>query len=63
MQANSEYPDLTPRSAAYGLGLHCSHMSHKKDARLIWVKLHSCIFRGVSSLICVLVLCFTSWRI
>ena len=27
-----------PRSAASGLGLHCLDMSHKKDARLIWVK-------------------------
>ena len=26
-----------PRSAASDLGLHCFHMSHKKDARLIWV--------------------------
>ena len=27
-----------PRSAASDLGLHCLHMSHKKDTRLIWVK-------------------------
>ena len=27
-----------PRSAASGLGLHGWPMSHKKDARLIWVK-------------------------
>ena len=26
-----------PRSAASDLGLHCFPMSHKKDARLIWV--------------------------
>ena len=25
------------RSAASDLGLHCKHMSYKKDARLIWV--------------------------
>ena len=25
-------------NAASGLGLHCLPMSHKKDARLIWVK-------------------------
>ena len=31
-------PDQTPRSAASGLVLHCLPMSHKKDARLIWVK-------------------------
>ena len=27
-----------PRSVAFDLGLHCLFMSHKKDARLIWVK-------------------------
>ena len=27
-----------PHSAASDLGLHCLHMSYKKDARLIWVK-------------------------
>ena len=32
---NSEDPD----SAASDLGLHCSRMSQKKDASLIWVKL------------------------
>ena len=26
-----------PRSAASDLGLHCFPMSHKKDARLLWV--------------------------
>ena len=31
--------DVTPRFAASHLGLFCLHMSHKKDARLIWVKL------------------------
>ena len=25
-----------PRSAASDLGLHCFHMSHKKDARLVY---------------------------
>ena len=33
-------PDQTPRTVASDLGLHCSPMSHKKDARLIWVKLY-----------------------
>ena len=33
-----ETHDQMPRSAASGLGLHCLPMSHKKDARLIWVK-------------------------
>ena len=32
-------PDLTPRSLASGLVLHCLHMSHKKDARLKWIYL------------------------
>ena len=27
-----------PHFAASDLGLHCLHMSHKKDIRLIWVK-------------------------
>ena len=31
--------DQTARSAASVLGLHCLYMSHKKDARLIWLKL------------------------
>ena len=35
--ANSGDPDQTPHSAASDLGLHCLHMSHKKDVRLIWV--------------------------
>ena len=26
-----------PLSVASDLGLHCLHMSHKKDTRLIWV--------------------------
>ena len=29
--------DQTPRSAASNQALHCLHMSHKSDARLIWV--------------------------
>ena len=38
LQANSAEPDQTPRSAASDMVLHCLSMSHKKDARLIWVK-------------------------
>ena len=38
MQANSGDPDQTPHSVASDLGLHCLPMSHKKDARHIWVK-------------------------
>ena len=30
-------PDGTPRFAASHLGLFCLPMSHKKDARLLWV--------------------------
>ena len=35
---NSGGPDQTPRFAASDLTLYCLPMSHKKDARLIWVK-------------------------
>ena len=38
MSANSIAPDGTLRFAASNLGLFCLPMSHKKDARLIWVK-------------------------
>ena len=37
--ANRIAPDGTPPFAASHLGLFCLPMSHKKDARLIWVKL------------------------
>ena len=30
-------PDQMPHSAPSDLDLHCFPMSHKKDARLIWV--------------------------
>ena len=30
-------PDQAPQNVASALGLHCLRMSHKKDARLIWV--------------------------
>ena len=39
MLANSGDPDQTPRCAASDLGLHCLPLSHKKDARVIWVEL------------------------
>ena len=32
--------DQTPYSAAADMGLHCLPMSHKKNARLIWVKIN-----------------------
>ena len=38
LQANSGDPDQTLCPAASDLVLHCLPMSHKKDARLIWVK-------------------------
>ena len=38
MEANSGDPDQTPHSVASDLGLHYLPMSHKKDARHIWVK-------------------------
>ena len=42
MKANRIAPDGTPRFAASHLGLFCLLMSHKKDARLIWVKRSTC---------------------
>ena len=38
MKANSGDPDQTLHSVASDLGLHYLSMSHKKDARHIWVK-------------------------
>ena len=37
--ANRIAPDETPRFAESHLGLFCLPMSHKKDARLIWVNI------------------------
>ena len=37
VSANRIAPDGTPRFAASHLGLFCLPMSHKKDARLIWL--------------------------
>ena len=39
MHANSGDPDQMPHSVASDLGLHFLPMSHKKDARNIWVKM------------------------
>ena len=47
--ANSIAPDCTPRFAASHLGLFCLPMSHKKNARLKWVKtpiLYTCSKTG-----------------
>ena len=38
MQANSGDPGHMPHSVVSDLGLHSLPMSHKKDARHIWVK-------------------------
>ena len=43
MSANRTVPDGTPRFAASHLGLFCLHISHKQDARFIWVKQCSCV--------------------
>ena len=43
MYANSGDPDQTPRFAASGWGRHCLPMSHKRDARLIWVRKVLCL--------------------
>ena len=32
LEANSKKPDQTPRSAVFGLVLHCLPMSHEKDS-------------------------------
>ena len=37
--ANSGEPDQTPHFVASDLVLHLLPMSHKKDARLIWIKI------------------------
>ena len=39
MLANIIAPDGLPRFAASHLGLLCLPVSHKKDIRLIWIKL------------------------
>ena len=41
-----EKPDQTPPLAAPDLVLHCLPMSHKKNARLIWVNGHSMDNKG-----------------
>ena len=37
IKENRKAPDRTPRFAALHLGSFCLPMSHKKDARLVWV--------------------------
>ena len=43
LSANSGDPDQTPHSVLSDLGLHCLPMSHKMDARFIWVNYLSII--------------------
>ena len=43
--ANSGEPDQTPHFAAFDLVLHCLPMSHKKEARLIWVNMYEQAFQ------------------
>ena len=38
LRQSSGDPDQMPHSVASGLGLHSLPMSHKKDARITWVK-------------------------
>ena len=47
--------DQMPCSAASYLGRHCLPMSHKKDARLIWVKLMYYMNRSRPKKICLVV--------
>ena len=46
MSANRIAPDGTPRFAASHQGLLCLPMSHKKDARFIWINCfaHLCCY-------------------
>ena len=44
--SNTEYPDQTRQYPVSDLGLHCLPMSHKKNARLTWVKHHASIVLG-----------------
>ena len=53
LYANSGEPDQTPRFAASDMVLHCLLMSHKKDARLMWVnyaKIFSGLLKFISSM-------------
>ena len=45
---NSEDLHQTPLNGASDQGLHCLPMSHKRDAKLIWVKDESVLNRNYS---------------
>ena len=38
LKADSKKPDQTPHHAMSDLDLHCLSVSHKKDARLVWIE-------------------------
>ena len=48
-RANRIAQDGTPRFAASHLRLFCLPLSHKKDARLIWVNWRPCTFHGFTA--------------
>ena len=58
LEANSGDPDQKPHSPASDLGLYYLPMSHKNDARLIWVRglrstkalIRLCAYAGWSAL-------------
>ena len=52
MRANSGDPDQMPHSVAPDLGLHYLPMSHKKDARHIWVKMQLFCLSHIVGQIC-----------
>ena len=47
--ANSGEPHKTPHFAASDLVLHCLPMSHKKNARLIWVKITIILIHNITT--------------
>ena len=52
MQGNSGDPGQTPHSVASDLGLDYLPLSHKKDARHIWVKMQLFLLTHVSHKSC-----------
>ena len=57
LSTNRIAPDGMPRFAASHLGLFCLPMSHKKDARLTWVKWVTVVLNLVAlQIMCLLLL-------
>ena len=55
---NNEGPDKLVHYAVSDLGLHHLPMSHKKDARLIWVNVHAPIAYSLYwRILCILCIC------